>query len=172
MAIYSVTGKPGSGKSFWAVHHLVTKYFNWNEIHREFLPKFGAALVTNLDKLRLDHYELDEMIDKAGGVNKFFTVDYQREVLKRFIRIVYIIDEAGKYFPPGFKDEKVLFFFQYHRHLGIDVYLISVGLQDVLANGLVRLIEKECSRGQGLRGLDLSSNILRLWRVIRRGLRF
>ena len=49
MAIYSITGKPGSGKTFYAVHHLTAKYFEWNAVHKEFLPKFGVSLVTNID---------------------------------------------------------------------------------------------------------------------------
>ena len=142
MSINFIAGKPGSGKTYWAVHHLVSKYFEWNKIHSEFMPKYGFAIVTNIDALRLDHYNLDEMIQKAGGVTKFFTVAYQKTILAKWNRIIYIIDEAGHYFPAKFNDEKVLAFFQFHRHLGLDFYLISVGLQDVVCSGITRIIEK------------------------------
>lgn len=146
MALYGVGGKPGSGKSFWVVHHMVTKYFSWDKIHGEWVRKFPVEICSNIDDLRLDHFVLDEMIEKSGKdgkggtVETFFTVDYQRSLLKRFPRILYLIDEAGKYFPKSFKGADVLYFFQYHRHLGIDIYLISSALEDV-SPGLLRLME-------------------------------
>ena len=140
MAIYHISGKPGSGKTFWCVHHLLNKYYEYNKIHGEYFPRTNVSIVTNIDSLKLDHYNLDEMIAKSGGNGNFFTVEYQKDLLKRFSRIVYIIDEAGKYFPAGLKDDKIIFFFQYHRHLGVDFYLVSPGVSNVCAN-ITRLAE-------------------------------
>ncbi len=140
MAIYHVGGKPGSGKTFWAVHHLISKYFDYNKIHDEFLPKGMVSIITNIDELRLNHFNLDEMIEKAGGIETFFTVDYQRSLLIRMNRIVYIIDEVSKYFAPKFSNEKVIFFFQYHRHLGIDFYLLSTSVSGVCKE-ITKLVE-------------------------------
>jgi len=141
MGLYGICGVPGSGKTYWAVHHLVTKYYDWNKLHGEFIKRFQVEIVTNIDELKLDHFSLDEMIARAGGVEKFFNVEYQRKnILSKMGRVVYIVDEAGKYFPKGFKDEAVLYFFQYHRHLGIDIYLISSGFEG-LSPGLLRLLE-------------------------------
>ena len=146
MAIYGVGGKPGTGKTYWCVAHMVKKYFEWDKIHGEYMRRFGVEIVTNIDELRLDHFTLDEMImksgkdGKGGTVESFFTVEYQRKLLSRFNRVVYIIDEAGKYFGAGFKERDVLFFFQYHRHLGIDIYLVSSNLEGV-SRGLLNLLE-------------------------------
>jgi hypothetical protein len=140
MAIYGVGGKHGSGKTFWCVQHLVSKYFEWNKIHSEFFKKVQVEIVSNIENLKIDHYDLDEMIEKAGGESKFFTIEYQRELLKRFPKIIYIIDEASKYFPTKFSDVKVISFFQYHRHMGIDFYLIAPGISSI-STGIVRLME-------------------------------
>jgi len=142
MAIYGIGGKPGSGKTFWVVTHLLKKYFQYDKVLDEYFPRIPIAIISNVEELKLDHYLLQEMIEKAGGVSKFFTVDYQKELLKRFPRIVYVIDEAGSpdYFPVKLKDEKMIFFFQYHRHLGIDIYLIAPGVSNI-CGAIVRLME-------------------------------
>ena len=140
MAIRGIGGKPGTGKTVWVIHHLLLKYFEFNKIHQEFFPKSSVSIITNIDNLKLDHYSLEEMVDKAGGVEKFFEIKYQRELLKRMTRIVYIIDEAQKYFPVKFSKEEVIYFFQYHRHLGIDIYLIAPGVSSICTL-LVRLFE-------------------------------
>ena len=151
MGLYGIGGKPGSGKTFWAVHHIITRYFEWSKIHHEYVRRIPVEIITNIDELRIDHFNLNEMIELAGGVEKFFTIEYQRhKVMSRFSRVVYIMDEAGQYFGPGFKDSGVFSFLQYHRHLGIDIYLLSAAL-DTLSKGVLtlleyRLVAKERSR--------------------------
>ncbi len=142
MAIYGIGGKPGSGKTFWIINHLLGKYFEYNKIHGEWFKKSQFEIISNIEELRLEHYDLNEMVKKAGGKEKFFTVDYQKELLKRFIKVVYIIDEAGSpdWFPVKFSNEQVIFFFQYHRHLGLDFYLIAPGVSNICFQ-IVRLME-------------------------------
>lgn len=156
MAMYGVGGKIGGGKTYFCCDHLVRKFFTWDKIHSEYMRRFPVEIITNIEDLKLDHFKLDEMILKSGKgasdgtVETFFTIDYQRKLLARFPRLVYFIDEAGKYFPAGFKDKDVLFFFQYHRHLGIDLYLVSASLENISRGilGLLeyRIIAKERSR--------------------------
>lgn len=131
MAIYIITGKPGSGKSYFTVYHLTKKYFSFDDILKEYLPKGEFSVVTNIESLKVNTFDLKEMVKVAGGVNQFFNVEYQKQLLKRWNRIVYIIDEAGELFPKKFSDEKVIFFFQYHRHLGLDFYLITPSEENI-----------------------------------------
>lgn len=128
MAVYLIAGKPGSGKSFWAVVHLLKKYFYYEEKFGEWFPKGDTQIISNIDDLRLEHYRLDELIEKAGGLEKCFCVEYQKRLLERRGKLLYIIDEANKYFDEGVKSKDIHFFFQYHRHLGIDMYLITTGV--------------------------------------------
>lgn len=142
MAIYGIEGKPGSGKTYYCMHHLLKKYFQFDQVLKEFFPKGNVSIVTNIDELRLNHYQLDEMVKKAGGREVFYTIEYQKKLFKDLGRIVYIIDEAGApdKFPKKFSDDKVLFMFQYHRHLGLDFYLLAPSLFNV-CDQIVRLCE-------------------------------
>lgn len=140
MAIRVITGNPGSGKTYYAMYHILKKWFERDKILGEFLPRGDVALVTNIDEIGLNCYSLNEMVGVAGGVKNFFTVEYQKKLLVRMNRIVYIIDEAGQWFGRDMKDDKVLFFFQYHRHLGLDFYLILPSTEN-LNRGIVVLAE-------------------------------
>lgn len=131
MAIYQITGKPGSGKTYYVMNHLLRKYFSYDNLLKEWFPKGDFAVITNIENIKLNCNDFSEMIKVAGGIEKFFTVEYQKILLKRFVKIIYIIDEAGEFLGRGLKDEKCIFFFQYHRHLGLDFYLISPTVTNV-----------------------------------------
>jgi hypothetical protein len=124
MAIRIITGNPGSGKTYFCMMHLMRKYFQKDRIMGDWMPKNEVSIITNIEQIKLETYSFEEMVKTAGGLDKFFTVEYQKILLKRWIRIVYIIDEAGRWLGKDLKDSKVLFLFQYHRHLGLDFYLI------------------------------------------------
>jgi len=125
MAIKVISGKPGSGKSYFALYKLITEFFEFCKVFFEWKVKTPVNIFTNIDGLKLPHESLDYHIKEAGGLLVFFTVDYQKQLMDRFPNIRYIIDESQKFFPRRFSDVDVLFFFQYHRHLGIDLYLIT-----------------------------------------------
>lgn len=131
MAIYILTGKPGSGKSYYALYHLLHKFFYWDKVLREWLPKTDIGIITNIEEIKINTFSLGEMVKAAGGVDKFFTVDYQKVLLKRWLRLVYVIDEAGEFFPKNLRDDKIIFLFQYHRHLGLDFYLICPSEENI-----------------------------------------
>ena len=85
---------------------------------------------------------LDSILSSVP-LEKFFTVDYwKKNIIKKFPRNVLLIDEAQKYFPKGFKNNDVLFFFQYHRHLGLDIYLITQDAK-LISSRIYSLIEYE-----------------------------
>lgn len=143
MAIYGIGGKPGSGKTFWCVHHLMSKYYEWNKVHLEFMPRGRIEIITNIEDLKLNHLHLGGMISEAGGREKFFSIEYQKKLLQRYGRIIYIIDEASsqEYFPKKYSNDGVIGFFQYHRHLGLDFYLIAPGVSNICGQ-LVSLMER------------------------------
>lgn len=131
MAIRIVTGNPGAGKTYFIMSHLLKKYFERDRVLQDYMPKSDVCIITNVDEIKLNTYSLIEMIAVAGGLEKFFNVEYQKGLLKRWPRIVYIIDEAGKFFGKELKSGNVLFLFQYHRHLGLDFYLICPNLVNI-----------------------------------------
>lgn len=126
MAIRIIEGVPGSGKSYYAVRHLANVYFEKQKDGRYELTK-DVCLITNIDTFNPDHLDLRELIKDTGGVKEFFAEDFQRALTECIGKpIVYIIDEAQKYFRKGARDlEDVYSYFEYHRHFGHDVYLIT-----------------------------------------------
>ena len=106
--IIVVSGVPGAGKSYWAVYHLLKGRFK------------DCIIFTNLElKQRLNRVNLVKF------EKKYFTVNYVKKLKERIqSHIVYIIDEAQVYFR-SMPDSDVRYFFEYHRHLGIDIVLIT-----------------------------------------------
>jgi len=132
-----VTGVPGSGKSFYMVNYL-SKFFTFDDFYKEFHLKDNVLVISNVDGLKVPHLRLDSPqligdpdkgVEGKYTVEQFFTVANFEKLMeiKRVKNVILLIDESQRLFPRDFKDKDVLFFFQYHRHLGVDVIL---GCQD------------------------------------------
>ena len=139
MAIRIIEGAIGSGKTYYAVQHLLKKHFTWDRRIEEWKQAKGVEVYTNIDGFKLGQ-PLERAVEEAGGPDKFFTVEYQKKLVSDDKRAVYVIDEAQRLFDRKFYNKDVFYFFQYSRHLGIDVYFVT---QDVstLARELQHLAE-------------------------------
>ena len=143
MAIRIIEGKIGSGKTYYAVNHVFRSWFRWCDITDSWVPKnsdLEIKVYTNIKKMKLG-YDLNLAIEEAGGLNPFFTVEYQERFCENF-NVIYIIDEAQSHdlFHRTYKDRHVFTFFQTSRHMGIDIYLITQDTQ-CLAKELRSLAE-------------------------------
>jgi len=120
-----ITGTPGAGKSYLAVSLLLDTYF-YKEYGEYFLkPEYSDyTIITNIEGLELEHKSLDEILDKVP-FNQFFTVPYQEKIAAKYPKIIYVIDECQRFIPPRFRDEKVVYYFDYHRHFDHTIYLIT-----------------------------------------------
>jgi len=83
---------------------------------------------------------------KAEKLKYFFSYEYQSALQARHGSIIYIIDECQEYFDSKFGRNRwareVFLFFEKHRHLGIDIYLITQAAGKI--HGEIRcLAEKE-----------------------------
>ena len=143
MAIRLIQGKIGSGKTYYAVNHVLKSYYIWSDDLDQWIPKereIDVRVYTNIKHMKLGE-DLDRLIADAGGLSTFFNYKYQESFCMNS-NVIYIIDEAqsGNYFHRKFYDVNVFLFFQMHRHLGCDIYLIT---QDVrcLARELQQLAE-------------------------------
>lgn len=121
-----LTGAPGSGKSYYIVKYIKDQYFE--KIDDDYYKvKEGFTLISNLEGLKLEHLDLDSVI-KASGIEytEFFTVPYQEKIIQKYKNLIYVIDEAQRYFDERIdKKYDVVYFFEYHRHLGIDFFLLT-----------------------------------------------
>ena len=126
MAIDLITGIPGAGKTYYAVHKLVELYYKWDKDLQEFriTSEQKPLIITNIEGLALDCVDLKEAMGKLSE-KEFFSLEYQEKIHKKHGKVLYIIDEAQRYFHRKFFDVNVFAWFEYHRHLGQDVWLIT-----------------------------------------------
>jgi hypothetical protein len=130
MAVYIIDGKIGSGKTYYAVYHILKKYYHYDEILDEYFPRKNLVLISNIDGLKLEHIALDAEVEKHG-LEYVFSEQYVNSLRDgRKFPIIFLIDEAQspKFFHRKYYNERVFYFFQYSRHYGVDAFLIT---QDV-----------------------------------------
>lgn len=141
MAIRIIEGVPGSGKSYYAVRHVANTYFEKQDDGRYELIK-PVTIITNIDAFKPDHLSLQNCIKDAGGIKSFFEESFQKALTECLeTPVVYIIDEAQKIFRRGTRDMgDVWSYFEYHRHFGHDIYLITQNSRK-LPTDLTTLVE-------------------------------
>lgn len=120
MAVNIVTGVPGAGKSYYAVHSIA----------RLMQTDEQFVVVTNIDGLKIDDtrvlkvdfakysFRHADMVQFINAIRDLFQLDSQAKVH-------FYIDEAQRFFPPDLRDTDTVYFFDYHRHLGINIILIT-----------------------------------------------
>lgn len=118
-------GVPGSGKSYAMVYYL-RRWADWDEFYKEWVLNEGVVVISNIDSLRIPHLNLDRLISELGGVREVFSEGFVKALWdKGYKKIIFAVDEAQKYFDRRFYDKDVFFFFQYHRHYGVDILLAT-----------------------------------------------
>ena len=120
MSIEIVTGVPGSGKSYYSVHRI-----------KKLLDTSGRFLVLhNIEGLA----PLDNRCISINWVSIDFNAQAMQERLKSLRSeyhlqdsdLIHIyVDEAQRFFPPDLKDADIFYFFDYHRHYGVNITLIT-----------------------------------------------
>ena len=95
--------------------------------------------IKNEDQLR-DHLLLSDEARQIyydllmTSTDDFFSMEVQKRIVQgrcQGKKVVYIIDEAQRYFPKYYKNREVCYFFEYHRHLGIDIWLLSQSIKKI-----------------------------------------
>ena len=124
MSIYLVTGKPGSAKSYYAVNQIKS-IIDSNE---------NCIILTNIEGLKVDDERLLLMDFSQDGFANTKQKTYLEQLRKKYNlsdsdKIYYFIDEAQQFFSPRLKNDEVIYFFDKHRHYGIDIYLISQNIK-------------------------------------------
>jgi len=127
MSILICDGNPGTGKTLYGVHHLVTTHYDFNASEGMYYPKTDQpfVVVTNFEEFALEHESLQDWIAEAGNKDLFFSEAYQEKLFEKHGSIYYLIDEAQKYFPRKYYNEPVFNWFEYHRHFGQQIYLFT-----------------------------------------------
>jgi len=132
-----ITGKPGSGKSYYAIKQLL-KECEYDPIARVWDKKNDVQLICSIDGCKFNHKNFDRLVagddgnTETGKYNaqklaQFFDVDKWEAITKDYKKTIVVIDEAQRYFPSHARDipNSVFFWFEYHRHFGIDIILLT-----------------------------------------------
>jgi len=135
------TGVPGSGKTYLAVKTI-----------SDLLKNKDNIVLSNVEGFRFERfklyrdYQINRMTDttfisvetgtyiditpeleKRGA--SFFDYNYIKKYLstERFENknIFFFIDECQRYLSRNLRDPEIIYFFDYHRHWGLDIYLMS-----------------------------------------------
>lgn len=167
------TGKPGSGKSYGAARYLFNTYLDWDEIGQYYDLRPGVELVSNIEGLRCPHRDFERELSAFRDSEQPDQAKSDRDAIAAYLsesvwqeraadsnRWVVVIDEAQRYFPArgAALDNSVWYFFEYHRHWGIDLILMTQDASSL--NRRVLNIAETYVKGAppGMRG---SKNLLR-----------
>lgn len=139
--IVLVTGVPGSGKSYYCVD-LINNLLKEKDVEifsnisgfrferwKQYFYYHNKKLLNNpFVKLEHGNYnDLSEVLKKKGS--DFFSYTNITKFLEPYLqqrkKVYFFLDECQQFFYPTFKDPDVIYFFDYHRHLGLDIYLIT-----------------------------------------------
>jgi len=119
-----IYGVPGSGKTYYAVWWIRKRALEEGDIFLR--VRSDVLLITNL-KLNLDAVDNYVYIEDIKDFAKYMDVDFWRANFS-FLqgkKLYVVMDECQLFFYHYKDDPKVLFFLQYHRHLGVDILLIT-----------------------------------------------
>ena len=143
---------PGSGKTYFAVHYLC-KFTSYDEIYGEYILRADVLIISNIEGLKINHWDLRQCL-KEKTVEEFFSIDNFEKIMKDTGKnhIILAIDECHEIFPAGFKSDKVYNFFAYHRHIGLDIILMTQDLKATsrIFNPLLEYIVKATPRSRAI----------------------
>jgi len=150
--IQLIEGPPGSGKSYFAVNYLC-KFVSYDGLYNEYTLAADTLIISNIEGLRINHWLLDDCL-KDRTLQEFFSITNFERIGEKTgkQRIVLVIDEVHDYFPDGYKDKDIYSFFAYHRHIGLDIILMTQSLASTtrMFNPLVEYIVKVKPRSRAI----------------------
>lgn len=144
--IAMVTGKLGSGKTYFCVNYILKKYYKYEDVILQYVPLSNIRIITNIRGFRLPHENLTELIGNEAGLPDMAKMRnvFNPDFVGGEKNVIFVIDEAQAIFPRKFYDVQIFTFFQKARQEGLDIFLIT---QDIftLAREFQVLCEYEIS---------------------------
>ncbi|WPD22828.1 MAG: zonular occludens toxin domain-containing protein [Candidatus Electrothrix scaldis] len=133
MAIRIVDGVLGAGKTYYSVNWLATNYCKKISDDLWILdPEKKIRIITNIEGLKLPHEDFNACLKKAGGLEVFFTKEYQA-IFSGDAHLIYILDEAQQWFRPRYckLTHETLLYFEWSRHEGHDIWFVTQSYKKV-----------------------------------------
>ena len=133
--IYLITGVPGSGKTLYAVSTLIQKLLAEKFVDKHGKTKKRRLVVDGIPDLVIDHVVMASRpeIDPVGGNKNAELPEVEGQGLHNWWEWaqpgdVLVVDEVQRYWRPrglGTKVPKDIAMLETHRHLGVDIVLIT-----------------------------------------------
>lgn len=177
--IQLIEAPPGSGKSYFAVNHLV-QFTKFDDLYQEYNLQGNVLIISNIEGLKLKHWDLNVSIasrinnpeirksveklefkhwgissaDKLAALEDFFSIENFEKIMEKTGKnhVILCVDEAHDFFPAGFMSNKIYSFFAYHRHIGLDVVLMCQSLERTsrMFNPLLEYVVKATPRSRAI----------------------
>ncbi len=140
--IQLIEGPPRSGKSYYACNYI-NKFCSYDGLYNEYILKDDVLLISNIEGLKVKHWTLNHCLGLAPNeplgaadrerIKAFFSISNFENIQKttRKQHIILVIDEAHEIFPSGFKEPSIYEFFAFHGHIGLDVFLMTQGVESL-----------------------------------------
>ena len=141
--IQLIEAPPRSGKTFYFVKYL-SKFWNYDALYNEFIVDSDVLIISNVEGLKCRHWKFPECM-KGRSVEEFFTIANFEAIMEKTGKnhIILGLDEVHEVFPcsMSIKTHPTIYeFFAYHGHIGIDVFLMTQGI-DATSRIFIPLLE-------------------------------
>lgn len=177
--IQLIEAPPGSGKSYFAVNHLI-QFTKFDDLYQEYNLQGNVLIISNIEGLKIKHWDLNaslatkvQDLENRKAVNNleykhwgisdaaklqvledFFSIENFEQIMEKTGKnhVILCIDEAHDYFPSGFMSNKIYSFFAYHRHIGLDIVLMCQSLDRTsrMFNPLLEYVVRAAPRSRAI----------------------
>lgn len=150
--IQLIEAPPGSGKTFFAVNYLC-KFTSYDALYNEYTLQPNVLIISNIEGLKINHWSLADCLKKKT-VEEFFTIENFENIMSKTGKshIILAIDECHEFFPAGFKNDAIYSFFAFHRHIGLDIVLMTqdLAMTSRMFNPLLEYVIKATPRSRAV----------------------
>jgi len=130
--IQLIEAPPRSGKTYYFVNYL-SRFWDFDALYNEYILAPNVLVISNVEGLKVNHWKYPECM-KGKTIQEFFTIENFERIMERTgkTHIILGLDECHEIFPPFMSAKthpEVYHFFAYHGHIGLDVFLMTQGVE-------------------------------------------
>jgi len=130
--IQLIEAPPRSGKTYYFVNYL-SRFWKFDALYNEYIVDSNVLIISNVEGLKCRHWKFPECM-KEKTLEEFFTIENFERILEKTGKnhIIIGIDECHEIFPAAMSMKshpKLYEFFAYHGHIGLDIFLMTQGLE-------------------------------------------
>jgi len=130
--IQLIEAPPRSGKTYYFVNYL-SKFWEYDGLYSEYVLDSNVLVISNVEGLKVRHWDLNECL-KNRSLEEFFSIENFEKIMEKTGKshIILGIDECHEIFPANVtvkSHPKLYEFFAYHGHIGLDIFLMTQGIE-------------------------------------------